>query len=88
MTKYYLLARKIHRYLVLITVTLIIFMATTGGLLKYTFFSAKIPFIDLGLIRFLHNNLSPFFSFILFLMAVTGSFLFLFPYLPKRPDKN
>ncbi|MEK7611565.1 MAG: hypothetical protein AAB486_04315 [Patescibacteria group bacterium] len=88
MTKYYLLARKIHRYLVIIMIVLSLIMAGTGILLKYSFISAKLTFIDLGLVRFLHNNLSPFFSFILFLMAVTGSFLFLFPYLPKRPSNT
>lgn len=87
MIKYYLLARKIHRGLVPVMIITSLIMAGTGILLKYSFISAKLTFIDLGFVRLLHNNLSPFFSLVLLLMAATGSFLFLFPYLPKRTTK-
>lgn len=79
MIKLYLFSKKIHRVLVLIITVIGVLMSITGVLLKYTFISTKFSFIDLGLIRFIHNNLSPFFVIIFFGMMITGIIMYLFP---------
>jgi hypothetical protein len=77
------LARKIHRILVLIISVLGIVMGVTGIFLKYTSWVMIFGF-DLGLMRSLHNNLSPFLSIILMFMIVTGLILYFVPILLKR----
>lgn len=79
----YLLSRKIHRILVLIISVVGLLMALTGMLLKYTLIATKFTFIDLDLIRYIHNNLSPIFSFVFLGMLVTGLFMYIFT-LPKK----
>ena len=84
MINLYVLSRKIHRILVLIISVIGLLMAGTGIMLKYTFISERLTFIDLGLIRFLHNNLSPYFAIVFFAMFITGLFMYLFPLLQKK----
>jgi len=79
MIKLYLFSKKIHRVLVLIITVIGVIMSITGVLLKYTFISTKFSFIDLGLVRFIHNSLSPFFVIIFFGMMITGIIMYLFP---------
>lgn len=82
--KLYLLSRQIHRFLVLVISTLTVLMAGTGLMLKYAqFFSKYLPFIDLGMARYVHNNLSPYFTGTLVLMAATGLYMYFFT-LPLR----
>lgn len=92
MTKLYLWARKIHRLLVLVVLTLTLIMTITGTIMKYSsFFSKNAPWLDQGLARYLHNQLSPFFAVVLFFMALTGLYMFCFPYLVKQklnPPEN
>ncbi len=76
-------ARRIHRILVLVITSLILVMVLTGTLLKYTVISEIIPFIDLGMVRYVHNNISPFLSLVLLLMAVTGLLMYFSPFLIK-----
>ena len=83
-TNLYLLAKKIHRLLVLIIAVIGVLMAGTGILLKYTFISKKLIFIDLGLIRSLHNNLSPYFAVVFLGMLITGLVMYLFPMLKNK----
>ncbi len=83
MTKIYLLAKKIHRMLVLMITFLSLLMGATGLMLKYptlNFFGL----IDLGLARYLHNQLSPLFGIGLTLMITTGVWMYLYPALQKR----
>lgn len=75
----YLLSKKIHRFLVVIIMIVGILMSVTGILLKFTFVAAKFSFIDLGQVRYIHNNLSPVFSIIFFVMALTGIIMYIFP---------
>ncbi len=87
-TKIFLFCKKIHRILVLVISTATVFMALTGLMLKYTsFFSKYFGFIDLGMIRYVHNNLSVYFTIVLVLMAVTGLYMYFFT-LPKRSPIN
>lgn len=84
MTNLYILSRKIHRIMVLIISVIGLLIAGTGILLKYTFISEKLSFIDLGLIRFLHNNLSPYFAIVFLGMLITGLFMYLYPMLRNK----
>lgn len=77
-TNLFLLSKKIHRFLVFIIAIIGIIMAGTGILLKYTFIVTKLSFIDLRLIRFMHNNLSPVFTIVFLVMLVTGLLMYLF----------
>jgi H+/Cl- antiporter ClcA len=79
MTKIYLLSKSIHRILLLIILFIGLFMSVTGILLKYTFLATKFSFIDLGQVRYIHNNLSPVFSILFFMMALTGIIMYIFP---------
>jgi len=79
MIKLYLFSKSVHRILVLIISVIALFMSVTGILLKYTFITTKFSFFNLGQIRYIHNNLSPFFSFALFLMVATGIVMYVFP---------
>lgn len=78
-----IIARKIHRILVVATVLLGLSMMTTGSLLKFPLFT-----LDYIMVRSVHNNLSTFFSAALFMMMVTGLFMYLFPYLNKQGRKS
>ncbi len=81
----FLLSKKIHRLLVLLISALILVMATSGLLLKYPdFVSRSMSFVDLGLLRYVHNRLSPWFGGILTLMALTGLIMFFYPAYAKR----
>lgn len=86
--KLYLLAKKIHRYLVIIIVFLTMLMATTGGIMKYSSFFSDFNFIYLGLVRYLHNQMSPFFSVVLFLMGITGLVMYFYPAVIARKRKK
>ncbi|MFA5107261.1 MAG: hypothetical protein WC497_02955 [Patescibacteria group bacterium] len=81
----FLLSKKIHRLLVLLISALILVMATSGLLLKYPdFVSRSLSFIDLGLLRYIHNRLSPWFGGILTLMALTGLIMYFYPVYARR----
>jgi hypothetical protein len=84
MTKYYILSRKIHRYLVIIITVLTVIMAGTGTVLKFPVAFGSFGFINVGLVRFIHNNLSILFTIVLLLMAISGIIMYLFPYLNKK----
>lgn len=83
MTKIYLWSRKIHRVFVLIVISLSLVMAVTGLALKYA-----LTWFDLGLVRYLHNQLSPFFGLALFVMILTGGFMYLFPWLNRQKSNQ
>lgn len=86
MTKLYLWAKVIHRLFLYLTSFLILFMSITGIVLKYSFFS-NLPFLDVGLMRFLHNDFSIYFVFSLFVMMLTGGYMYLFPLLRRRSSE-
>jgi hypothetical protein len=66
-------------------VALTMIMGGTGTLMKYPSFFSSLPFIDLGLMRAVHNMMSIYFSIVLSLMMLTGLYMYLFPYLRKKP---
>ena len=83
MTKLYILSRQIHRLLVFVMTALLMVMALTGLVLKYTFIADKLSFINVGYIRYLHNNMSPYFTVVLCLMLMSGLYMYIFPLLRK-----
>jgi uncharacterized membrane protein YozB (DUF420 family) len=84
MIKYFLISKKIHRFLVVIVTSLILIMAFTGLFLKYPYVSSVFYFLDLGMIRYVHNQLSPWLTVFLLLMMITGVIM----YLALWPKKN
>lgn len=77
MTKLFLFSKKIHRLLALVVSVLGLFMMVSGIFLKYpVFVMNNLKFIDLGLVRYLHNNVSVIFSITLFLMMATGLLMY------------
>ena len=75
----FLLSKKIHRFLVIIISVIGILMIGTGILLKY-----KPDFIDMGLVRLIHNNLSPYFVVVFLGMLITGLVMYIFPMLKNK----
>lgn len=91
MTQTYTLARKIHRLFMFIILALSLLMGGTGIVLKFPSITTNyLTFIDLAQARYLHNQLSTYFSIILFLMALTGLWMYIYPAIQKqkRDHKN
>jgi hypothetical protein len=65
--------------MVLIITALVLVMAGTGTMLKFGSFGLA----DLGMVRYIHNNLSPFLTLVLVVMIVTGGAMYLTPWLVK-----
>lgn len=74
---FYLFAKKIHRLLVLFILITGIVMTVTG----LCMYSGNYLSFDPLAVRILHRQLSVVFATILGLMATTGLYLFIFPYL-------
>lgn len=83
-TKLYSLAKKIHRIFLFSTTLLVLIMALTGSVLKYSIIVSKFSFINLALTRSLHNNLSPFLTISLLVMMTTGLIMYLYPLMQKK----
>lgn len=92
----YLISKKIHRLIALLTAMFILLMAGTGIMLKYSsFISTKFSFINLSLVRYLHNQLSPWFAIALATMMITGLCMYFYPLMRREkiqdsvaPSKN
>lgn len=81
--------KQIHRLVLYVTTLLILFMSSTGIALKYpSFFSQRLSFIDLGLIRFLHNEFSLYASIAFVLMMITGIYMYYFPLLQQYRNRH
>jgi len=78
-THIYLWSKKIHRYLVLIMFVLGLLMSSTGYMMH-----ENIYLLPSSQIRLLHDNFSILFVIILFIMTITGIYLFIFPYLTMK----
>lgn len=83
MIKYLSIARKIHRFLVLTLTIFSLIIAFTGLFLKYPFISSRLNFLDLGMMRYIHNQLSPWLTVTLLLMALSGVLLYFSPWSRK-----
>ena len=87
-TKLYIWSRQIHKLLIFVMTFLTLLMTFTGLLLKYSNIVNTLPFINLTLMRYLHNNLSPFFAVVLILMLITGLYMYVYPTLKKSSLKT
>lgn len=84
-TKLFIFSRKLHRFFVLIIFAMILIMAGTGLMLKYYWQ----PFgLDLRMIRSLHNQMSGIFTIVLSLMALSGIYMYFFPYIQAAQKKR
>jgi hypothetical protein len=89
LAKLAILARKIHRFLVLFVVVLGLIMMTTGLTLHEAEEGRQLfSFLDIGTARMIHSSISIIFSGLLSLMIVTGLYLFLYPWLQKITRKK
>lgn len=83
MIKLYVFSKSIHRILALIMVVSTFIMAGTGLIMKYNILS-KFFNLDLGLVRFVHNNFSIVFATVLFFMMLTGLVMYLYPIVRRK----
>lgn len=84
-TKFYLFSKKIHRLLVFVVIVLGLFMMASGLMLKYTAFVIdNLKFIDLIMIRYLHNSVSVIFTAVLFVMMLTGVLMYFLPMMIRK----
>lgn len=67
----YLLAKKIHRLLILFVTILGLAMVSTGLMMKYPVLFDWF-LLDPGTIRWIHSTLSTYFAIVLLSMMVTG----------------
>lgn len=82
-TPLYLIAKKIHRLLVVLIILLGISMSITGYMMKTrTYF----PFDPLE-IRMIHSTMSLYFAGTFGAMALTGLYMFIFPYLKNKQEE-
>lgn len=89
MTNIYQLSRKVHRYLVIIIISLGLLMIISGVLLKYPKITIDyLTFIDLGFVRFIHNQISTYFGIVLFIMILTGAWMYFYPMWQQRKNKK
>lgn len=80
LSKLIVAARKIHRFFVLIIVSLTGIMVLTGMKMKYPLI---LPFYDALAARRLHNTASTLFAVAIIVMSATGLLLYLYPHLQK-----
>ncbi len=82
-THIYLIAKKLHRLLVVLIILLGIIMTITGYMMKMGLY---FPFDPLA-IRMIHSTISLYFTGVLGLMSLTGLYMFIFPYLGKKQEE-
>lgn len=85
MTKIYLFARSLHRFLVIIISFLTLIMTGTGLILYQASEGKNLPAsIDVNLARSIHNQLSVFFSIVLIFMVISGIVMYIYPLIKKK----
>ncbi len=68
------------------TIILTMVMSVTGTVLKFPEMQNAV--LEVGLMRFIHNSISPFFSLCLFVMIVTGLVMYLVPLLRRKTQTS
>lgn len=82
MIKLYLFSKSLHRLAMFALIILTILMGITGLYLKYSWLNKLLPF-DLTLLRYIHNEMSPYFTVALTVMMITGIVMYVFPLLRR-----
>jgi cytochrome b subunit of formate dehydrogenase len=86
MTNWYLISKRIHRIIVFPLVILMLIMSLSGMVLK---FPRVLGFaVNPSFASYVHNQVSVFFSALLFGMAITGLVLYLYPIIKKRQSNG
>lgn len=80
MISLYLFSKKIHRLMLLLVSFLIILMAITGTQMKYSISLG----LDLGMVRYIHSQISVLFTIVLFIMMISGLLMYFLPYIKQR----
>ena len=86
MIKLYLWGKTIHRVFMYLAIYMIVLMTITGGILKYPL-PILTQFINVELMRYLHNKFSIYFAIVLFGMMITGAYMYLFPILRRKQSQ-
>jgi hypothetical protein len=81
--KLYLVAKKMHRVLVVLIILLTIPMSLTGVMMKT---GNYFPFDPLA-IRMIHSTISLYFTGVFGAMSLTGLYMFIFPYLKNKQEE-
>lgn len=85
MAKLFKFVRIVHRLLVLVVTTLVLTMSLTGMSLKYTTTTLRLfPALDIAQLRYVHNQLTPYLSAVLIIMALSGLGMYILPPLMRR----
>lgn len=79
----YLLSKKIHRWSLLVVMLLTVLMAGTGLLLKYPGLNDLLN-TKMGLVRYIHREMSTWFTIDLGIMTVTGLAMYFIPEIIKN----
>ncbi len=87
LNKLYLWSRKLHRVFLFAVVVLTLLMGVTGLFMKYTSFAKSVG-VNPGLIRYLHNQMSGYFTIVLVIMMLTGIFMYVSPIFVARRVKK
>ncbi len=82
-SRYFVLAKRLHRALIPIIVILTLIMVWTGLMLKYPNLALSLK-VDLLTVRFLHSQFSIYFALALIVMMLSGLVMYLFPLLRKK----
>jgi len=89
MTNFYSFSRKLHRYLVLIMLALLLVMAGTGAMMRYPRWFGWLPsWFTLSKARYLHGNVSTYFTIVVVIMALTGAYMYFYPLWQEHKQKR
>jgi len=83
----YLWAKKIHRWSLLVIILLTLIMAGTGTLMKYPGLGELVN-ADFGLVRYVHREMSGWFSLAMAIMILTGLGMYFIPEIIKSQQKQ
>ncbi|MFA5126808.1 MAG: hypothetical protein WC465_02280 [Patescibacteria group bacterium] len=81
----YLISRKVHRYLTLVTACSGLIMMITGLILKYPHL---FDFLNFSLAQYLHNQMSIIFGILLLGMAISGLIMYFLPIIKANSQKD
>lgn len=89
MTSLSIFSRKLHRYLVLIMLGLLLVMAGTGLIMRYPGWFNWLPtWLSAGRVRYLHANVSTYFAIVVIVMALTGAYMYFHTqWVQRKQDK-
>lgn len=82
MVSVYLLAKKAHRMIILPMIMLAVILSSTGAALKFPNVFSSV--VDVKQARYLHNQMSLFFSIFLFLMSISGLVMYIYPLINRK----